>query len=395
MNILFYTTYEIVPTIGGTERITNSVALELSKNYGHRCYSLFSVSRASKDQSSEIFCESFQLSKHDVNTIANILHQYKIDVIINQGSFGWNPYFRAASEISKCKLVFCHHFSPGWEENFYRKDVLINKLKKKNLKSKAFAAIQLLIYPYLKIYKDRRWPKLYNEVYKSSDWVVLLSLTFKEEWMHYSGIDDDKKFIAIPDMLSFYEYLPIESIKNKKKVVLIVSRLTECQKKISLALDVWKIVKKDKTSNNWVLKILGEGADERKYKEKVRKEEIKDVLFLGRCSPKSYYEEASMFMLTSKSEGWGLTLTEAQQFGCVPIAFDTYSSLGDIISDGQNGFIVAAYDKEQYAAKLIQLMSDKVNRRDLAENAIKSAKRFEPNIIGKKWNELLAKLTNN
>ena len=51
-------------------------------------------------------------------------------------------------------------------------------------------------------------------------------------------------------------------------------------------------------------------------------------LFLkGQKNPEPYYNEASIFMMTSSFEGWGLTLTEAQQYGCVPLAFHSFASL--------------------------------------------------------------------
>ena len=78
---------------------------------------------------------------------------------------------------------------------------------------------------------------------------------------------------------------------------------------------------------------------------------LKRVRFEGRQNPKRYYEEASIFMLTSSFEGWGLTLTEAQQFGCVPLAFYSYASLPDIITDGKNGFMIPYPALEVYQMK--------------------------------------------
>lgn len=85
---------------------------------------------------------------------------------------------------------------------------------------------------------------------------------------------------------------------------------------------------------------MGIGSDLDSYKQYVRKHQLKQVSFRGLQVPEEYYRQASIFMMTSKSEGWGLTLTEAQQYGCVPIAFDTYASLHEIITDRFNGFII-------------------------------------------------------
>ena len=60
---------------------------------------------------------------------------------------------------------------------------------------------------------------------------------------------------------------------------------------------------------------------------------LQRVFFLKGQKTEPYYNEASIFMMTSSFEGWGLTLTEAQQYGCVPLAFHSFASLTDIITD--------------------------------------------------------------
>ena len=94
-------------------------------------------------------------------------------------------------------------------------------------------------------------------------------------------------------------------------------------------------------------------------------------------------------MLTSLFEGWGLTLTEAQQNACVPIAFNTYASLTDIITDGYNGFVIDEGNITDYVSKLKLLMKDSEKRREMAENAVVSSHRFEKGIIVSQWNQLL------
>lgn len=99
--------------------------------------------------------------------------------------------------------------------------------------------------------------------------------------------------------------------------------------------------------------------------------------------------------MTSLSEGWGLTLTEAQQMGCVPIAFNTYASLTDIITDGYNGFIIEDNDLDSYVTQMKQLMLDARLRKKMAANASESSRRFEKHSIGKQWNDLFTSMTKN
>ncbi len=108
---------------------------------------------------------------------------------------------------------------------------------------------------------------------------------------------------------------------TKHKVVLIVSRLDETQKRLSLALRIWKKVKQNPVADGWVMKIVGHGGDYELCENIIKNEDIPAVTLEGRQDPIPYYKEASIFMMTSRSEAWGLTLTEAQQMGVVPIAF--------------------------------------------------------------------------
>ena len=93
-------------------------------------------------------------------------------------------------------------------------------------------------------------------------------------------------------------------------------------------------------------------------------------------------------MMTSAYEGWGITLTEAQQMGVVPIAFDSYSSLHDIIEDGKNGVTVNNNDFEEYVEKLLWLMDHEEDRCGMAREAIVSSRRFSLEVILDRWENL-------
>jgi glycosyltransferase involved in cell wall biosynthesis len=123
----------------------------------------------------------------------------------------------------------------------------------------------------------------------------------------------------------------------------------------------------------------------------VERKRIPDVAFMGRQVPNAYYRQASIFMMTSKSESWGLTLTEAQQMGVVPIALDTYPSLHDIITDGVDGLIVAKDDLDGYAARILSLMTDAARRHRLAAHGLQSCLRFTPATVVSLWWQLISK----
>ncbi|MGM9777422.1 MAG: glycosyltransferase, partial [Prevotella sp.] len=119
---------------------------------------------------------------------------------------------------------------------------------------------------------------------------------------------------------------------------------------------------------------------------------LANVSFEGRQQSEPYYEKAALFMMTSAVEGWGLTLTESMQRGVVPIVFNSYPALRDIISDGYNGCVVPNNNLDTYADCMMELMENKEKRENIARNALKSCKRFEPEKVIRKWIELIDSL---
>lgn len=384
MNIVFYTYYKVSPTKGGTERTTISLAAGLKHYYGCRCYSLFVANVDSPMES--CFEKEVQWKQLGLNGLSIFLKEYKIDWVVCQGGFGMVQTFRKASENTKCRIAMVHHFEPGWEENFFKRKRLLSSIgKNSNWKHKLKFAIELCFFPFFQKYYNHHLKRNYGMAYNEADVTVLLCKGFISQYQSYANIKDSSKFYVIPNSLSFDETLPLSDIRKKKKIVLIVSRLDEPQKRLSLALKIWKEVKKTPSSNGWILNIVGHGPNENLYRDIIKYEKIPDVYLLGKQQPKSFYKEASIFLMTSKSEGWGLTLTEAQQFGVVPIAFNSYAALEEIVTDGVDGVVIPECDKTMYAQKLLNLMENEEERELMAQNAIKNCKRFSLGKIANKW----------
>ena len=89
--------------------------------------------------------------------------------------------------------------------------------------------------------------------------------------------------------------------------------------------------------------------------------------------------------MTSIFEGFPMCLTEAMQFGCVPIAFDSFSAVYDIIKSGETGELVKSFNKKKYVEKLIHLIEDETYRKKLSKNAFQYIKRYDIENILPKW----------
>lgn len=398
MNILFHTYGKVCATAGGTERATVSIATALTRDHGCRCFSLYEVE--SDLQKESCFVEEFHYQVNanwsdNISRLRAILEQEKINVMIVQGSFIYVRYFAQAAFGLNCRVILAHHFRPGAEELFFTLRQHIKSRKEcLTLRRKVSWLKNILFYPkYHKICVNTL-KSSYREAYFAADNVVLLCHGFIDAFQRYGGFKDNRKFTIIPNPLSFEDFLSPYDIDKKKKIVLIVARMDETYKRISLALRIWKLLQDNQDTKDWELHIIGEGYSLNSYMDYVKRESIPGVKFLGRLNPIKNYKEASIFMMTSLSESWGLTLTEAQQYGVVPIAFNTYESLPEIISNNQNGIIVEEKDIHGYVRALHELITDDKRRYALACNAIESSRNFSQERICERWWNLLTGITN-
>lgn len=386
MNILFINTFNVSPHLGGTERITDTLCTEFQKTYHHNCFLAYYNDIPNKYKQTQ-FAKKIHLKNHrQYKNLFKFIDDNKINFIILQGQFRIAKHIKIKYQ-DKIKIVFAHHLFPGVEKSAFKFSYI--KPHKIRLNNVLPTFIKIILFPIIKIYQQIKLPKYYNETYKYADQIVLLSHHLIQPFMQFGRITDDKKFTIIHNALSFKEFYPIEKLYEKKKNILIVSRLVENPKRILFAIKAWEYICKNSSSSDWSMTIVGTGTDEALYKKYCQKQQIRNISFEGNRDPKSYYKTASIFLMTSQLESWGLTITEAQQFGVVPIALNSYPSLSEIITNNKDGIITPDNDLQAYANAIKELMINTSLRHKLATNAIESAKRFQIDTILQQWINLI------
>lgn len=224
-------------------------------------------------------------------------------------------------------------------------------------------------------------------IYNLSTKYVVLSDSYISLFQKKYHIKNGSKLFAISNPLSYPEQTKIEYSK-KKNQVLIVSRFSESEKRILFALKAWKKIQQHIINNKWELIIVGFGKDESLYRDYVKLNKLQNVIFTGKQEPFKYYKEASIFLMTSAFEGFGLTLTESQQMGVVPIVMDSFPSLHDIVINGYNGIIVDNNDVTSMAEALKDLIINENKRINLSINGFNYIKKFSVANIAYKWEQL-------
>lgn len=388
MNILFCNTSDVSEIKGGTERITARISKGLTDK-GHQCFLAYKTEIDAK-----LPLNPF-VSRINVNkaSLEDFILKYHIDVVIIQKMTRDVKIFHDIKERHHLdlKIISVLHFNPGYElkDMSMSKALRILRKESKGLINYVKNTLRVITYPFYRMFYPLRDKELYQNVYQYSDRVVLLSAAFIDEYADYCGLKDRDKFVVIPNALSYDEFFPTEKLCEKKKQVLVVSRLVDPPKRVYLAILAWAEIEKDPMLNDWTFKIVGTGPAESSYKEMVKELGLKRIEFCGRQDPRRYYEESSVFLMTSSYEGWGLTLTEAQQFGCVPVAYGTFSSLKEIISDGENGYIVPERNTDAFVEKMKLLMKDYNHRMHLANQAITMSRKYQLESVTDQWNQLV------
>lgn len=388
MNILFVTTFQVSEQIGGTERTTALIANALRRK-GHKCYNLYAKHIEDSFLPTSSFDRTFFYSGG--KKVKKVVRDYAVSYILFEGTFTIvKPIIAASKEIGgNTRYAFVHHFSPGNEHLFNTFQGLSRTLlHAASSKARLISLIKLLSYPFFKPAMDHWLRLLYKEVYDLCDKVVLLSDSYIEVFCRYGNIVGREKFCVIPNALSFQETYPSDEISHKSKQVLIVTRFDDTQKRISLALKIWKMVEDDPLLDEWQLKIVGHGDWEQDYRRLAHKLALRRVSFEGRQDSMPYYRQSSLYMMTSLYEGWPMVLNEAMQFGCVPILFDTVL-LPELTANGVNSIIVPDGDTRKYYQRMRNLMLEGSRRQDMAEKALSTSKKYTLDIISKRWEELL------
>lgn len=194
--------------------------------------------------------------------------------------------------------------------------------------------------------------------------------------------------IAIPNPLPF---TPKTVSPLTEKRVIAVGRYYQ-EKGFDLLLESW--AKIYMTHPEWRLEIFGDG-------DKAMYEEIRDKLGIPVSSCKlngrtndiaQEYVNSSIFVCSSRFEGFGMVLVEAMACGLGVISFDCPWGPSSILANGEDGILVENGNTNSLAEAIKSLIEDPDKLNTMAKKAIVNVKRFQMDKIANQWKELLENL---
>jgi len=364
MKKLLYVTHR-VDGIGGLQRV-----FSIKTNYLHENYNYDVVIVTTNAKTPQPF---FDFSKHK---------------LLNEHLKGWGPFY-LSNYIKKVNSTIRNE----------KPDVVIitdNGLK-------GFLLPFFLRNSGVKIVFEQHGFRFYEAIEKKLSFFEKLKISVKNKVIDYttSFVDEFvvltqasklewqvKSCQVIPNPL-WIENVPENSLKNKN--VIFVGR-QEFVKGIDLLLPIWKkVIQKH---SDWKLHIYSDHNPELKLNNLVQQLNLEqNIAFHGpTLSIEKAYSNASIYLMTSRHEGFGMVLIEAMACGLPCIAFDCPTGPAELITNNSNGYLVKPFDLDVYTEKVITLIENHELRLKLGNNAQKSVEKYKLATVMEQWHQLFSSL---
>lgn len=212
---------------------------------------------------------------------------------------------------------------------------------------------------------------------KKLDRVVVLTNEDKANWKELQNV------ITIPNPLNVFP--TVESEQCNKKA--IAAGRYCYQKGFDLLIEAWALVAQ--RHPDWVLEIYGAGNRD-EYIKLVENNGVSNCVIINPATDNIYerYADASLFVFSSRFEGFGMVLLEAMATKLPAVSFACPCGPRDIISDGKDGILVENGNVQELADKICYLIENEDVRKEMAKNAVEKAKLYSVDVIMKKWLDL-------
>ena len=375
--------------LGGLE-IVSSVLANKFVAEGHHV-SIFAFGRAEHSieerLDKRIHCytlKEMKCTEENVYAMRAVMLEEKVNVVINQWGLPFVPIkvIRKATTGLDVKVVSVYHNNPSFNGRIasvrMEMDKTTNGLKRLALRLK------------WRLFREiTAWGMRYN--YNKSDLYLVLSPSFIDEFKKFTRIRQPEKLSVLTNPITIetggYRY----DAEKKQKEIIYVGRIDCQQKRVDRVINTWALL--EKRFPDWRLTIIGDGEGRKDVEQKVHDLHLSNVCFEGFQPPKAYYERASILLLTSEYEGFGLVIVEGMSFVVVPVVYGSYSAVYDIIENGVDGSIVRPHSGIGFVAQnMAEALSMYLKNESLlhtaAEKAIEKSKDFSIDTIARQWKDV-------
>jgi GalNAc-alpha-(1->4)-GalNAc-alpha-(1->3)-diNAcBac-PP-undecaprenol alpha-1,4-N-acetyl-D-galactosaminyltransferase len=229
--------------------------------------------------------------------------------------------------------------------------------------------------------KSRSWVILRKLVYRLANALIVHTRYDKEKYHRLSNV------FVINNPLNLKEM--ILNNNREEKNILAVGRLNRVKGFDRLIKAFSYLDRKD-----WKLAIIGEGSERGNLEKLIFDLNLEDYISMpGRTKAiEKWYQKSSIFVLSSRIEGFGNVLCEAMAYGCACVSFDCIAGPNEIITDKIDGYLVKNGDINALAEKMDFLINNPEERQRIGKEAMKISDRLNIDSIMSKWDKIIEKI---
>ena len=217
------------------------------------------------------------------------------------------------------------------------------------------------------------------------DALVVLTNQDKKDWEHLLPV------YVIPNSFPFYPEYP-STCENKQAI--IVGRYNSA-KGYNYLIDAWREV--HKSYPEWIINIFGSGEYEEKVRKQINDYGLRDVVIMNNPTDNimEEYLKSSIYVMSSVFEGFAMVLLEAMACGLPCVSFDCPYGPRNVITDGEDGFLVDYLNSKALADSICKLIENEALRKQMGKNGRNNVLRYSRESIMPQWISLFEFITEN
>ena len=231
----------------------------------------------------------------------------------------------------------------------------------------------------------------FYELKKNIFWNEIFNLTYPRLYAVVCLNEDEKSLfgtantnpVVIPNFIQ-----PATKADLTNKLLLTIGRLTSIKGTVLLLQTAKSVLLQHP---NWQWKLIGDGDMKEQVLSFIEQENLQHRLILQAPIEHTIlpeYQNAAIYVMTSRNECFPMTLLEAMSVGLPCISFDCETGPRHIINNYEDGLLIEKENTGKLAAAISSLISNEEERKKMGEKAFQNIQRFSPETIYRLWEQL-------
>jgi glycosyltransferase involved in cell wall biosynthesis len=223
-------------------------------------------------------------------------------------------------------------------------------------------------------------------LYQNADKVICVSQAIEEIIKQKFDL---KNTLTIHNPYDFSKIEIEKEVPISGQYIMYFGRFDEKVKNFSLMLEAFHLSKI--YLEGYKLLLMGDGPDLGIIQENIKRLQLEEFVRIHpfNKNPFQYVQQAKFTILTSRYEGFPLSIVESLALGTPVISVDCNSGPSELIKDGFNGLLVENNNSYSFASAMKHLVGDTNLYNFCKNNAAKSVEHLSLETISKQWESIL------